>query len=84
MKSLQNTRFIFVYVVLGSLLLFMSILILLNVNNGNTKKMCEIYWQLTVKVPERPQQLRICVFIVNFEHISHIALVFPLLATLNK
>ena len=41
--SSAYSRIIFVYVVLGSLLLFMSILILLNVNNGNTKKMCEIY-----------------------------------------
>ena len=44
------------------------------------KKNCEIYWQLTVKVPERPQWLRICAFFINFEHISHIVMVFPLLA----
>ena len=41
--SRTYSRIIFVYVVLGSVLLFMSILILWNVNNGNTKKMCEIY-----------------------------------------
>ena len=61
---LQNTSWRLL-LVLVSLLLFLSIL--LNVNNGNTKK-CEIYWQLTVKVPERPKWLRSCVFIVNFEH----------------
>ena len=41
---------------------------LLKVNNGNTRTMCEISSKLTV---------------VNFEHVSHIVLVFPLL-TLNK
>ena len=35
------SRIIFIYVILVSLLLFLSIL--LNVNNENTKKMCEIY-----------------------------------------
>ena len=70
---------IFIYVVPVSLLVFLGIL--LHVNNGNTKKKnCEIYWQLTVKVQERPQWLRICAFIINFEHISHIVMVFPLLA----
>ena len=46
------SRIIFIYVVLMSLLLFLSIL--LNVNDENTKK-CEIYFQLNVKVPERLQ-----------------------------
>ena len=35
------SRIIFIYVILVSLLLLLSIL--LNVNNENTKKMCEIY-----------------------------------------
>ena len=49
------------------------------VNNSNTRKRCEICSKLTMKTPER----RSTVFIVNFEHISHLFLVF-LLLTLNK
>ena len=75
-------RIIFIYLVLVSLLLFLSIL--LNVNNGNTKQLCKIYWHLTGKVPERPQWLRICVFIANLEHISPIVLVCPLLADIEQ
>ena len=39
--------------------------------------------KLTIKKPERRQWSRSGVFIVNFEHISHLVLVF-LLLTLNK
>ena len=39
--------------------------------------------KLTIKTPERHQRRRSGVFIVNFEHISHLFLVF-LLLTLNK
>ena len=60
---------------------------LLKVNNGNTRTMFEICSKLTIKTPEKyqlPRQWRLSgVFIVNFKHISHIVLVFPLL-TLNK
>ena len=42
----------------------------------------EICSKLTIKTPERHQWHRSGVFIVNFEHISHLALVF-LLLTLN-
>ena len=76
------SRILVIYVVLVSLLLFLSIL--LNVNNRNTKKMCEIYWQLTVKLPEWLQWPGICVFIINFEYISHIVLVFLLLADIEQ
>ena len=51
---------------------------LLKVNNRNTRTRCEICSKLTIKTPER----RSGVFIVNFEHISHLVLVF-LLLTLN-
>ena len=54
-----------------------------NVNNGNTKTMCQTRLKLTIKTPERHQWRHSGVFIVNFEHIPHIVLVFPLL-TLNK
>ena len=53
---------------------------LFKVNNRNTRKKCEICSKLTIKTPERR---RSGVFIVNFEHISHLFLVF-LLLTLNK
>ena len=45
--------------------------------------MCEIYSKLTIKTPERRHRRRSGVFIVNFELILHIVLVF-LLFTLIK
>ena len=53
------------------------------VNNRNTRTRCEICSKLTIKTPERRQWRRSGVFIVNFEHISHLVLVF-LLLTLNR
>ena len=52
-------------------------------NNRNTRKGYEIYSILTIKTPERRHCRRSGGFIANFEHISHIFLVF-LLLTLNK
>ena len=49
------------------------------VNNRNTRTRCEIYSKLTIKTPER----RSGAFIMNFEHISHLVLVF-LLLTLSR
>ena len=46
-------------------------------NNRNTRTMCEICSKLTIKTTERRSSV---VFIVNFEQISHIVLVFLLLA----
>ena len=43
---------------------------MLKVNNRNTRTWCEICSKLTIKI---------VIFIVNFEHISHLALVFLLL-----
>ena len=51
---------------------------LFKVKNSNIRKRLEICLKLRVKTLER----RSTVFIVNFEHISHIFLVFVL--TLNK
>ena len=56
---------------------------LFKVNNRNTRTRCEICSKLTINTPERRQWRRSGVFIVNFEHISHLALVF-LLLILNK
>ena len=56
---------------------------LLKVNNRNTRTRCEICSKLTINTPERRHWRRSGFFIVNFEHISHLVLVF-LLLTLNK
>ena len=40
-------------------------------------------FKLTIKTPERHEWRRSGVFIINFEHISHIVLVFRLL-TLSR
>ena len=53
------------------------------VNNRNVRTRCEICSKLTVKIPERRQWRRSGIFIVNFEHISHLVLVF-LLLTLSR
>ena len=54
---------------------------LLKVNIRNTRTRCEICSKLTIKMPERRHWRHYGVFI-NFEHISHLVLVF-LLLTLN-
>ena len=46
---------------------------LLKVNNRNTRTRCEIWSKLTIKIPERRQWRRSGIFIVNFEHISHLS-----------
>ena len=59
---------------------------LFKVNKRNTRTMCEICSNLTIKTQERRHWRhwsRSGVFIVNFEQTSHIVLVF-LLLTLNK
>ena len=57
---------------------------LFKVNNKSTRTRCEICSELTIKTPERRQAWRRSgVFIVNFEHISHLVLVL-LLLTLNR
>ena len=53
------------------------------VNNRNTKKKCKICSKLTIRTPERRHWRRSDVFIINFEHILRIFLVF-LLLTLDK
>ena len=53
------------------------------VNYRNARTRCEICSKLTVKTPERRHCRRSGVHIVNFEHISHLVLVF-LLVTLSR
>ena len=55
---------------------------LFKVNNRNTRKSCEICSQLPIKTPERHWR-RSGLFIVNFDHTSHLFPVF-LLLTLSK
>ena len=45
---------------------------LIKVSNRNTRKRCEICSKLILKTPERRQWHHSGVFIVNFEHISHL------------
>ena len=45
-------------------------------NNINTRTRCEICSNLTIKTPERRQWRCSGAFIVNFEHISYLVLVF--------
>ena len=55
---------------------------MLKVNNRNNRTRCEICSKLTIKTPEQRRR-RSGVFMVNFEHISQLVLVF-LLWTLNR
>ena len=48
------------------------------VNNRNTRRRCEICSKLIIKTPEQRHWRLSCVFIVDFEHISHLV-VFLLL-----
>ena len=48
-------------------------------NNGNTRARCEICPKLIIKIPGRRHWRRSGVFIVIFEHISDIVLLFLLL-----
>ena len=54
---------------------------LLNVNYRNARTRCEVCSKLTIKIPERNWS-RSGVFIINFEHMSHLALII-LWLTLN-
>ena len=58
------------------------VIYLLKVNNRNTRTRCEKCSKLTIQTPERRQWRRSGVYIVKFEHFSHLVLVF-LLLTLN-
>ena len=45
--------------------------------------MCETCSELTIKIQDRPQLRRSGIFIVNFEHISHLVLGFLLLTLIR-
>ena len=48
----------------------------IKINNRNTRTRCEICSKLTIKTPERRHLRRSGLVFVNFEHISHLVLVF--------
>ena len=50
------------------------------VNNRNTRIRYEICSKLTIKISEWRHWRRSGIFIANFENISHLVLVFPLLS----
>ena len=54
------------------------------VNTRNTRIRCEICSKLTIKILEQRQLRRFAVFIVKFEHISYLILVFLLLILIDK
>ena len=54
---------------------------LVKVKDRNTRTRYKIHSKLTIKTPERRQWRRSGVFIVNFEHNSHLGLVFLLLTS---
>ena len=56
---------------------------MLKINNRNSRTRCEICLKLTIKTPERRQQRRSGVFIVNSERVPHLLPVF-LLLTLSR
>ena len=56
---------------------------LFKINNRNIRKWFEVCSKLTINIPEQHEGRRSSVFVVNFEHISHLFLVF-LLLTLKK
>ena len=57
--------------------LYLAVIYLFKVNNGNLRKMCEISSKLVINTPERGQWRHLGVFIVNIEEISNIDAVFP-------
>ena len=57
-------------------LIILAGIYLFKVNNENTITMCEVCSKLTIKTPERRQWRHSGLFIVNFEQISYIVLMF--------
>ena len=81
---LDGSKYFFgrVSIKMKSLMRLQNGIYLLKVNNKNTRARCQICSKLTIKTPEQCHWYRSYVIIVNFEHISHLVVVFRLL-TLN-
>ena len=63
----------------SKMFLFPAGIYMFKVSNRNTRTRCEIGSKLTIKTAERCHWRLSGVFIVNFEHILHLVLVFLLL-----
>ena len=74
--SITLIQFIMAYLITFGIYIF-------TVNNRNTRKRCAVCSKLTIMTPEQRHWRRSGVFIINFEHISHLFLVF-LLLTLSR
>ena len=59
-----------------NLILYPVGIYLLKIKDKNTRTRCEICSKLTTKTPERRYWRRSSAFIANYEHISHIVLIF--------
>ena len=70
------------FVAIHSKLIYPAGIYLVKVNDRNTRTRCDVCSKLTIKTLERRHWRRSSVFIVNFERISRLVLVF-LLLTLN-
>ena len=57
---------------------------MLKVNNRNTRAICDICLKLIIKTLERRNWCPSDTFIVNFEQISYVFLIFPLLTLKNS
>ena len=93
MRNLQNNNYYKSYLIdsilLSSSSFFFCRLIfffhpvniyMFKVNNRNTRQSCKICSKLTIKTPDRRQCRRSVFFIVIYEHISHLFLLFLLLS----
>ena len=78
----MSSRFLS-HVTLSNVREYPAIIYLFKVNNRNARNRCEICSKLIIKTPKWRQRLRFDVFIVNFEHISHLFILL-LFLTLNK
>ena len=82
-KDLSMRKKVYLEAFLNRFMLTQANIYLLKFSNRNTRKRCETCSKVTVKTTEWRQWCRSGVFIVNFEHISLLFLVF-LLLTLDK
>ena len=78
MKAIKNITFLLCVTPLFPIRQYMF-----KINNRNTNARCGTCSKLPIKTPDRGQWHRSGIFIVNFEHISYLVLVF-LLLTLSK
>ena len=82
--NLQCDRCIYLRIIFWSLPKSIPLgIYMFKVNNRNARTRCEICSKLTIRTLEQHHWRRFGVFIVNFEHISYLVLVY-LLLTLRR